>query len=209
MLIGLTGGIASGKSTVSKYLRDQGYALVDADRINHELMEPGATVYRALVNHYGPWILSDREAGGDSDLQTIDRRKLGSHVFGRPDRLEELNQISHPIIYREIQERIHQYSTEGPKHGIIFIDLPLLFETEAGERLPFDRIWLVYARPELQHRRLMDRDGLSELEAENRIRSQMPMEEKRKLADLVIVNEGDLADLYRSVDEAIKQSIHG
>lgn len=186
MKIGLTGSIACGKSTVSAYLRLLGYPVVDADAISRALTAPGGAALPAV-----------REAFGDGFFLAdgaLDRRALGRHVFDHPDALARLNGILHPMILRETGA---QLAALEAAHGTVFGDVPLLFE--CGMQSQFDGIWVVSASRETQLARLWARDGLTEAEAAARIDAQMPLEEKRRLADAVISTEGPIEQTQAQV----------
>jgi dephospho-CoA kinase len=189
--VGLTGGIASGKSTVERMLRDRDYLVFDADAIAHELLEPGQATYDAVVREFGDGILG---AGG-----TIDRAKLGAIVFADPARRGCLNAILHPRI-RDISE---DWFTRLDRPGgppIAFEDAALILE--AGLRKYFDRVVVCWCRPEQQVERLKER-GLSLEQAARRIAAQMPIDEKRRLADDVIDCSGSLEDTERQVESLL------
>lgn len=197
MKIGLTGSIACGKSTVSDYLRSLGYPVVDADAISRALTAPGGAALPAV-----------HEAFGDAFFfpdGTLNRRALGRHVFDQPDALAQLNAILHPMILRETAEQLAMLERA---HGVVFGDVPLLYE--CGMQAQFDRIWVVSASRETQLARLLARDGLPESEAAARIDAQMPLEEKRRLADAVISTEGPVeqtqAQVRRLLDAIRRQS---
>jgi dephospho-CoA kinase len=186
--VGLTGGIASGKSTVAAMLRDRDYLVFDADAIAHELLEPGQVTYDAVVREFGDGILGP---GG-----AIDRGKLGAIVFADPAKRARLNEILHPRI-RDISEdwftRLDR--PEGP--AIAFEDAALILE--AGLKKHFDRVVVCWCRPEQQLERLKER-GLSAEAAQRRIAAQMPMDEKRRLADEVIDCSGSIEETERQVE---------
>ena len=190
MKIGLTGSIACGKSTVSHYLRAQGYPVVDADAISHAMTAPG-----------GPALPAIREEFGGSVFHpdgTLDRRALGSVVFSSPVLRRQLNEILHPMILAEIRSRLHTLDRDG---HIVFGDIPLLFE--CGMEHMFDRIWVVSVPESIQLERLIERDHLSKDEALARIRAQMPASEKRRRADAVIDSSGTLSETRRQIDRLI------
>ncbi|MCP8967419.1 dephospho-CoA kinase [Ectobacillus ponti] len=182
LVVGLTGGIASGKSTVSAMLREQGIPVVDADVIAREVVEPGKPAYRGIAAAFGEDILLP--GGG------IDRAKLGGIIFHDAGKRQELNSIVHPAVRAEMLAQKEAYIREG--RGIVVLDIPLLFESKL-EYLA-DRILLVYVDEETQLQRLMQRNRLSEEEAKARIASQMPLAQKIVMADHVINNNGPLMD---------------
>lgn len=188
MIIGLTGGIASGKSTVSALLVNKGARLVDADVIAREVMLPGHEVLAAAVKQFGSEILS-------SD-GTLNRGKLGDIVFQDPAALQALNNLTHPAIRREIKERMNSMEEEDPKK-LTIVDIPLLFES--GLENMFHEILVVYVPREVQIARLMERNGLSLEQAEARLNAQMDIEAKRNKADYIIDNSGELAHTEQQV----------
>jgi len=186
--IGLTGGIASGKSTVDRMLRDRDYMVFDADAIAHELLEPGQATYDAVVRAFGDGILG---AGG-----AVDRGKLGAIVFADPAKRAALNAILHPRI-RDISEDWFA-RLDGPGGpSIAFEDAALILE--AGLRKYFDRVVVCWCRPEQQVERLKER-GLSLDQAARRIAAQMPIDEKRRLAEDVIDCSGSIEETERQVE---------
>lgn len=186
MIIGLTGGIASGKSTVSNYLSELGAIIIDADKIAHEIMEKGKTAYWQVIEAFGREILAEN---GE-----IDRSRLGKIVFNNLEKKKILEEITHPQVIREMREKIEEYRAENK---VIVLDVPLLFE--AGLDSMVDETWVVYVDRETQLQRLIARDGLSYEEANKRIQAQMSLEKKRVLADFVINNKGNIEDLKRQV----------
>ena len=178
-IIGITGGIASGKSTVTEFLRRQGYQVIDADQVVHELQELGGRLYQALLSAFGPAIL--QEDG------RLNRPKLGAMIFGNPELLAQSSQIQNQIIREELA---HRRDLLAETEDIFFMDLPLLFEL--GYESWFDQIWLVDVTEETQLSRLMTRNALSQKEAEKRIAAQLSLQEKRNRADVLIDNNGPL-----------------
>lgn len=188
MIIGLTGGIASGKSTVSALLVSKGARLVDADVIAREVMLPGHEVLAAAVKQFGSEILSPDG--------TLNRGKLGDIVFQDPAALQALNNLTHPAIRREIKERMNSMEEEDPKK-LTIVDIPLLFES--GLENMFHEILVVYVPREVQIARLMERNGLSLEQAEARLNAQMDIEAKRNKADYIIDNSGEFAHTEQQV----------
>ena len=195
-IIGLTGGIASGKSTVSAYLQEKGASIIDADAIAHELLAPGKPLYEAYRQHFGDKILL-------SDGQ-LDRRVIGKLVFSDPAEREWIDATAHPLIQHEICQRVRQYQAE--KKSLIVLDVPLLFES--GWDKMAEKVCLVYAEEKIQQERLMKRNGYGREEAAARIAAQMPLEEKKKRADCLIDNSGSLPSTLRQVNRLWKEWTH-
>ena len=191
-IIGLTGSISTGKSQVSNYLREKGEKVVDADLIARDVVDL-ESVKEKIKKAFGENIYVDDK---------LDRKALAEIVFRDKEKRQVLNEIEHPEIYRLILEEIKK------SKGRVFVDIPLLFESEELNKkynLNFDEIWLVYVDRETQIKRLMKRDDISEDFALEKINSQMSLEEKKKLADLVIDNSRGLEDTFRQVEENLKR----
>jgi dephospho-CoA kinase len=188
--VGLTGGIASGKSTVARMLAEKGAVLIDFDELAHAVQEPEGSVWREIVRHFGEEILHED--------RTIDRRKLGETVFADREKRELLNRLVHPAIFEEWQRRLAEIQVRRAD-AIVVSDIPLLIE--AGLKGMVDLVLLVYITPEKQIRRVMARDGFSREEAERRLAAQMPIEEKLRWADIVIRNGGSPEETRRVVSE--------
>ncbi len=179
LLVGLTGGIASGKSLVSRIFKELGAHVIDADRIVHELLAPGEPAWKQVVKYFGDGILlADR---------CIDRRKLGDVVFRDEEKRAWLNRCIHPRVFEAYQAQVRRMR-QGPRDAVVVFDAALLIETGYDKKM--DRVVVVYAEPNDQLRRLMERDRFVESEARMRIGSQMPLGEKRQHADFVIENTG-------------------
>ncbi|KWX78155.1 dephospho-CoA kinase [Paenibacillus riograndensis] len=189
MIMGLTGGIASGKSTVSAMFVDKGARLVDADVIAREVMLPGHPVLAAAVQQFGEDILLP-----DGRLN---RARLGEIVFNDSEARQKLNDLTHPAIRREIKNRMYALEQEDPQR-LILVDIPLLYESELDNL--FEEIAVVYVPRELQLARLMERNGLTLQQAEGRLQAQMDIELKRSRANYVIDNSRDLAYAKQQVD---------
>lgn len=186
--IGLTGGIGSGKSTVTALLRRRGVPVLDADEIVRELQRPGAEGLSRLVEAFGPGIL---EPSGE-----LDRAALGRLVFADQEARRRVEAILHPLVRERMAAQ--QAAAEARGAGIVVHDIPLLFE--AREPSSFDATVLVYAPPEVQRKRLIELRGMTPADAEARIRAQLPMAEKRRRATYVIDNTGSLEQLESEVD---------
>lgn len=188
-IIGLTGGIAAGKSTASALIREMGIPVICADTIAHAVMEPGAKAYKAVVKEFGKEIL-DRK-------KNIDRKALGRIVFGNPILIKKLNSLVHPFVIEETKKQIDCHSRGGGNPGAIVLDVPLLFETNLDKLC--DTTILIAAPTKVTLQRITKRDGLTRKEALERINSQMTLEEKKKLADFVIENTGTKALLKKKI----------
>ena len=186
-IIGLTGGIASGKSTVSRALRELGAIVIDADEVAHTIMEPGKPAWEDIIEHFGSGVLN-------AD-QTIDREKLGAIVFNNPERLQVLNQITHPRVGEQFKQIITTLRAEK-SDAVLFMEVPLLYETHM-ERI-CDEVWVVWVDEETQIQRLMKRDGLSREDALKRIDAQMSLDEKARRADFVIDNRYSIEETIAS-----------
>ena len=191
-IIGITGGIASGKSTVTEFLRQQGYQVIDADQVVYELQEPGERLYQALLSTFGSTIL--QEDG------RLDRPKLGAMIFGNPELLAQSSPLQNEIIREELARR---RDLLAETEDIFFMDLPLLFELEYDNW--FDQIWLVDVTEETQLSRLMARNALSREEAEKRIAAQLSLREKRNRADVLIDNNGSLEGTRQQIRDALQK----
>ncbi len=186
---GLTGGIASGKSTVAAMLSDLGAYIIDADKIGHEMLLLTSPAYPELISAFGRGILDS--AG------RIDRKKLGTLVFSDPAKLQQLNRIVHPRIIEQASRLAVQHCSQNPG-AVVVVDAALIYETSIPGR--FAKTIVAWCRPEQQIERLIAKTGLSREEAERRITSQMPAEEKRRRADFVVDCSGSLEDTRRQVE---------
>ena len=186
-LIGLTGGIASGKSTVAKILRQLGAAIVDADGLSREVVEPGSDGWKEIVAAFGMDILQ-------AD-QTLDRQKLRALIFNNPGARKQLEAIIHPKVRALAEQRIRQHGDAG--FALVVYEVPLLFEGKIHEWLR--PVILVACNGDTQRRRLETRDSITREAAQKIIDAQMSLAEKRRLADYVIENDGNLADLENQV----------
>ncbi|SOC39169.1 dephospho-CoA kinase [Salinicoccus kekensis] len=190
-VIGLTGGIASGKSTASAYIEEQGFKVLDADVYARKVTEKGSPGYHKIIEAFGNGILDD-----DGN---IDRPALGRIIFNDPDERQKLNDISHP----EIRRMMNADRDEYVKENHVFLDIPLLFENGLDKQC--DATVTVYVTEENQMERLIERNGLTKEDAAARIGSQMPLSEKKSRSDRVFDNNGDKADLFRQIDEFLKE----
>ena len=188
LLVGLTGSIATGKSTVSRMFAHLGARVIDADLLAREVVMPGQAAHARIVDEFGPQVV---QADG-----SLDRKALGALVFGDAAKRKRLEEITHPAIGAR-QQRILSVLDEEAFEGVVIWDVALLYE--GGGAAKMDRVVVVYADPETERRRLMERDGLSDADARARIASQMPIAEKAKLADYVIDNSGTREETERQV----------
>ncbi len=179
MNIGLTGGIASGKSTVSAYLVAMGAILIDADQIAREVVLPGSPALNKIQHIFGETVIT---AEG-----ILNRKKLGELVFANESSRKQLEGILHPEIRTIMMQRMRLYEDENPER-LVVVDVPLLYESNLASM--FEMVLLVYVPREIQLDRLTRRDGLSRGQAEERLAAQMPIDQKAQLADLVIDNSG-------------------
>ena len=196
MIVGLTGSIASGKSTVSEMFRGMGVHVIDWDDLAHEVVEPHKKAWNAIVDYFGAGVLNDDK--------TINRAKLGRIVFDDPQKLEQLNRITHPAVFEEDEDRVERIRSVD-QGAIILKDIPLLFDIGYQDRV--DKLIVVYAGRENQISRMLDRGLLAE-EAGKRIDAQMPLEQKLKLADFVVRNDGSLDDTRRQVEKIYSELVN-
>lgn len=192
MILGLTGNIASGKSTVARELERRGAVVVDADQLAREVVTPGSDALRQLVEVWGDEIL---QADGQ-----LDREMMGRKVFADSHARKQLNEIVHPAIARLSVQRLQQLRQEN--HPLIIYEAPLLYE--AGAQTRVDKVLVVTVTPEVQMQRLLARDGLDETQARQRMESQMPQEQKVALADYCIDNSCNWAQTLEQIDELWK-----
>lgn len=188
VIIGVTGGLGSGKTTVCDLLSCRSAPVIDADEIARNLMVPGHRVFEETVAEFGPGILDER---GE-----LDRAGLARIVFADPCARRCLEDITHPFVVREMKRRIADLAAEGAR--FVVLDVPLLYE--AGLDAMCDEVWVVWCRPEQQVDRVMRRGSLTEEDVRRRIEAQMPLEEKVSQADRVIDNTGTVGDLIGQVE---------
>jgi len=193
LIVGLTGGVASGKTAVSKVLKEEGAYIIDADQIARELVQPHTPAWNELIRAFGQEIL--QEDG------SIHRKRLADKVFAEPEQRKLLNQILHPRIKEEMDRRAKAIGEKDPE-AIVVIDAPLL--VELGEHREMDKLIVVTTTQMQQVERLKDRDGTGPDEALRIVSSQMPMEEKLRFADYVIQNEGPLEETKKRAKEIFK-----
>lgn len=197
-VIGLTGGIATGKSTVSAMLKRAGALVIDADRIARAVVKKGLPAYREIVDHFGLGVLlPDGE---------INRDALGDIIFNDPQKKQLLNRIVHPRVKKEVNRQLKLIETTHSK-AVAILDIPLLIE--AGMHNDLSEIIVVYAPQHMQIKRLMQRDRISEADALARVRSQMPIEEKKQQATIVIDNSGTIENTRRQTLDIFKRLNEG
>lgn len=191
--VGLTGGIACGKSTVTAYLKEQGIQVIDADEISHQLMGEDPEIKAALLSHFGEDILDQQ---GD-----LDRKEIAKRVYASADELSFLNRLMHPRIRQSIEEDLAQLQALG--NTLAVIDVPLLYEAHFEDLV--DEILVVALPKAMEVERLMERDGIGQDLAEKKIASQLALEEKIARADRVIDNSGTIASTKNQVEAWLKE----
>lgn len=195
-IIGLTGGIATGKSQVSSILSELGAMVIDADIVAREVVQKGLPAWQQLKDTFGKeYFLSNGE---------LNRRKLGQLVFSHPDELAKLNSITHPAIKAKIEERINDLKVQG-YNGIVVVDAALLLE--AGWETMVDQVWVVDAPMEKRIERIMKRDNLTRDQALSRINSQMSQQERIAKADKIIYNNSDIDSLREQVQRIWNETL--
>jgi dephospho-CoA kinase len=193
-LVGLTGGIASGKSTVAAILRRLGAAIINADELSREVVQPGQEAWKEIIETFGSDILQPNK--------TLDRKRLRKIVFENPEARKKLETIIHPRVRSLAEQKMRQLAAVG--HAIVVYEVPLLFE--AHIQLWLRPVILVACEAATQKQRLRERDHLTDVEAQQHLDAQMSLEEKRRLADYVIENNGSLQELEQQV-RAVLQKI--
>jgi len=191
IIVGLTGSVGTGKSTVTNFLRELGAYIIDWDELAREVTHPHLRAWKEIVEYFGKDFLNE-------DL-TIDRQKLAEIVFSDKEKVAKLNQIVHPEVFRE-DERITSEIKRLDPDALIIKDIPLLFELKLTRPVFMDKVVVVSASEQTQLRRLEEK-GMSREDARSRIKSQLPLEEKIKSADFVINNDGPLEETKRQVEE--------
>lgn len=191
MILGLTGGIASGKSTVAAMLRERGVTVIDADLIAREVVEVGKPAYNGIVKYFGTSVLDETGA--------LNRAVLGEIIFSDREKRMVLNEIVHPEVRKEMRLQATLAQERGER--LVFMDIPLLYESKLTYMV--DRVVVVYVPESVQFIRLMERDEFDEEQAKKRLRAQMNIEEKRKLANYVIDNQGSRSDTQKQLDDLV------
>jgi dephospho-CoA kinase len=194
LIVGLTGGIASGKSTIADMFKMEGAYIIDIDKISRDVVKPGKPAWQDVVHVFGKEVLNED--------QTLNRKKVGDIVFSDPEKRKKLEEIIHPKITAEKLMKINEIERKD-KQAIVIVDIPLLIET--GKQDTVDKVVLVYTSPQGQIERLVKRDGLSLEEAHKRLASQMPIENKKKYAHYIINNEKPLEEIQKKVKETFRE----
>lgn len=192
MIIGLTGSIASGKSTVSKMLQDKGFFIIDADIVAREVVELGSDTLQEIKKQFGIEVIYTDG--------TLNREVLGSMIFHQPAKRKQLNDIMHPAIRKEMLKQRDELTKKEIE--TFFMDIPLLFESRLQHLV--EKILVVSVTEDVQLERLMSRNNLSKEEAEARIKSQLPLSEKEKGADAVIYNNGSIEESKKQLEAILK-----
>lgn len=190
MILGLTGGIAAGKSTVSNYLKNKGIPIVDADKISHKVLGKNKPCTKEVMKAFGKEFFVDGR---------LDRQKLGRHCFENKERTELLNSIVHPFVYEEMEKQL----AENKDAPIVILDAPLLIEAELYKRC--QKVMLVVSSEEQRILRAIKRSNLSKLEIQKRMERQLSDEERKKYADFIIDNNGELQQTFQQLDEILKE----
>ena len=191
LVLGLSGGIATGKSTADKFFEEKNIPIVDCDEIAHNIMNVNKPAWKDIKEVFGEKYLNED--------QTINRKKLGKLVFNDPTKMKILNEITHPRIFQEMESQIAQYKSEG--YSLIIVDAPVLFESHSEKY--YDKTLVISLPQDLQIKRLMARNNLTKEEALSRINSQMSLKEKEARATYVIENTGSVEDLYKKLNELL------
>ncbi|RPF55391.1 dephospho-CoA kinase [Aquisalibacillus elongatus] len=193
IIIGLTGSIATGKSTVSKMFKEWDIPVVDADQIARDVVKPGWPAYEKIVDYFGEQVLFED--------RTINRKKLGEIVFQNEEERKKLNGFIHPEIRKEMLRQRDYYIQLGEQ--AVVLDIPLLFESELFDYV--DKVLVVYVDPETQMERLMERDQSSREDAKSRIDAQIPITEKKERSDAIVDNTGTIANSQEQLEHILKK----
>ncbi len=192
-LIGITGGIASGKSLVAQYLREHEWSVIDADQLGHRVLEPGQPSYHRILQTFGQEILNTDN--------TINRRALGAIVFSNAEQLKKLNSISHPLIAEMVREEVRCRIPQA-KGGVLFLEAAVLIE--ANWHKMCQQVWVVYTEPHIARERLTRRNRFTPEEAQARIASQLSNSERNTHAHQIIANNGTINTLYQTLNNILK-----
>ena len=196
VVIGLTGNMASGKSTALQMLAGMGAAIIEADKIGHEQSQPGTEVWQKIIQTWGRGVLGENGQ--------IDRAKLGKIVFNQPGERKKLDKITHPYIRQAIQERIEKYRHAGCP--AVVVEIPLLIETKWTDMM--DQVWVISASEDISIKRMIKRSGFSREEAIHRLKSQLPLAEKLRHADVIIDAESeDRSKMKLQLEKAWKRAL--
>lgn len=199
MVIGLTGGIGTGKSTVSQILREKKFPVIDLDTISHEVIKIPKVIEK-IVENFGKEVLENSgNFENENNAIRISREKLGKIIFENKEKRLLLNSIMHPEILHTMREQISKYKKNNK---IIFVEIQLLFEVQWEKE--FDYILLISAKKSTQIRRILERDKRSEIDALNIINSQLSLDEKKKRSDFVIENDGNIEELKEKIDKFLE-----
>ena len=199
MVIGLTGGIGTGKSTVSQILREKKFPVIDLDTISHEVIKIPKVIEK-IVENFGKEVLENSgNFENENNAVRISREKLGKIIFENKEKRLLLNSIMHPEILHTMREQISKYKKNNK---IIFVEIQLLFEVQWEKE--FDYILLISAKKSTQIRRILERDKRSEIDALNIINSQLSLDEKKKRSDFVIENDGNIEELKEKIDKFLE-----
>jgi len=194
LIVGLTGGIASGKSTIADMFKREGAYIIDIDMISRDVVKPGKPAWQDVVHIFGKEVLNED--------QTLNRKKVGDIVFSDAEKRKKLEEIIHPKITAETLMKINEIAKKD-NQAIVIIDIPLLIETDKQDTV--NKVVLVYTSPQGQIERLVKRDGLSLEDAHKRLTSQMPIENKKKYAHYIINNEEPLKEVQKRVKEIFRE----
>lgn len=194
--IGLTGGIASGKSTVAKFLQEMGLPVINLDQISREIVAKGTPGYREVLRAFGQAIV-------DPETKELNRKALGQIIFNDATSRKRLEEITHPLIRKRMEEKIQELAVAGQK--VVVVEVPLLIESEMMDL--FDQVWLVFVEEATQIERLKLRDDLADEGAWARLNAQMPLREKKPFADQIIHNTGQVEDLKAQLDKLRRELV--
>jgi dephospho-CoA kinase len=193
--VAITGGLASGKTSVCRIFKDSGAYVVNADEIVHRLLSPNTTVGQRVINLLGPSIITNGQ---------LDRKKISEQIFSQPDKVKALELIIHPAVLDEI-EKTYRAISKNEDYSLFVAEIPLLYESESSAQYHYDAVITILSDPALCRERFMKKTGYSEEEYDRRMQFQMSQEEKAAKADYVLVNNGNLAELKNQVNLILKE----